>query len=123
LVNQRGEVVPADAPRGEVVHWVVVDIPPEVREIPEGASEAVATNEIYGGWDGPCPPWNDERIHRLGFHLFALDIETLGLTGTLTGPEVEAAMVGHVLAEVSLTGLYFISPALDLPPVPERAGF
>jgi len=123
LVNKRGEVVPVDAPRREVFHWVVADIPPTVREIPEGASEAVATSQVYGGWDGPCPPWNDERIHRLGFHLYALDTESLGLTSPATGPEVEVAMAGHVLAEVSLTGLYFISPALDLPPVPERAGF
>lgn len=123
LVNQRGRVVPVDAPRREVYHWVVVDIPPEVREIPEGASKPAATNEAYGGWDGPCPPWNDERIHRLSFHLYALDIENLGLTGNWGGPEVEAAMVGHVLAEVSLTGLYFISPAVDLPAVPARAGF
>jgi Raf kinase inhibitor-like YbhB/YbcL family protein len=152
-VNQKGRVLPRDSPRRDFYHWVVIDIPPEVREIPAGASAPGAgelgpkqaslkdfgregANDftlsasaeesppvIYGGWDGPCPPWNDERMHRLGFHLYALDVERLELTGSFDGRAVEAAMAGHVLAEVSLTGLYFISPSLDLPPVPERAGF
>jgi phosphatidylethanolamine-binding protein (PEBP) family uncharacterized protein len=77
----------------------------------------------YGGWDGPCPARNDERFHRLGFHLYALDVKSLGLEGAFDGRDVEAAIEGHVLAEVSFTGLYFINNSIDLPAVPERAGF
>jgi phosphatidylethanolamine-binding protein (PEBP) family uncharacterized protein len=28
----------------------------------------------YYGYDGPCPPWNDEIVHRYVFTLFALDV-------------------------------------------------
>ena len=28
----------------------------------------------YYGYDGPCPPWNDELVHRYVFTLYALDV-------------------------------------------------
>ncbi len=28
----------------------------------------------YYGYDGPCPPWNDLRLHRYVFTLYALDV-------------------------------------------------
>jgi Raf kinase inhibitor-like YbhB/YbcL family protein len=66
----------------------------------------------YYGYDGPCPPWNDEIIHRYVFTLFALDIPTLPVEGKLTGQQVRAAMHGHILAEASLTGTYTLNPLL-----------
>jgi len=151
--NKKGVMIPADAERTDFYHWAVVDIPPEVREIPLGASavgqgllrpkpfteksfgrEGVNDYSVlfdgdvdragdYFGWDGPCPAWNDERIHRLGFFLYALDVDSLELPETFGGREVEAAIEGHVLAGVSFSALYFTSPSLVLPPVPERDGF
>ena len=29
----------------------------------------------YHGYDGPCPPWNDEIIHHYVFTVYALDVE------------------------------------------------
>src|SRR3546814_13406313 len=26
----------------------------------------------YLGYDGPCPPWNDERVHRYHFEVIAM---------------------------------------------------
>jgi phosphatidylethanolamine-binding protein (PEBP) family uncharacterized protein len=66
----------------------------------------------YGGYDGPCPPWNDEIIHHYHFAVFALDIPSLGLSGTFGGPEVLAAMKGHVLAEGEWIGTYTLNPAM-----------
>jgi phosphatidylethanolamine-binding protein (PEBP) family uncharacterized protein len=39
----------------------------------------------YYGYDGPCPPWNDERVHTYVFTLYALDIPRLPLEGRFTG--------------------------------------
>ena len=47
-----------------------------------------------------------------GFTLYALDVPTLGLSGSFGGPEALAAMEGHVLAESSWTGTYTLNPSL-----------
>jgi Raf kinase inhibitor-like YbhB/YbcL family protein len=64
----------------------------------------------YFGYDGPCPPWNDERPHRYVFTLYALDIPRLPVEGTFDKHAALAAMRDHVLAEASITGLYTLNP-------------
>ena len=66
----------------------------------------------YYGYDGPCPPWNDEIIHRYVFTLYALDIEHLPLEGRFGGPEVRAAIQGHILAQAQIMGTYTLNPQL-----------
>lgn len=66
----------------------------------------------YYGYDGPCPPWNDTRMHHYIFTLYALDIARLPLTGRFSGPDVRAAIQGHILDEARLFGLYTLNPAL-----------
>jgi Raf kinase inhibitor-like YbhB/YbcL family protein len=141
-VNQEGRTVPASLPRVDFFHWVLVDLPASVTEIeagrfssevvPRGKSGPAAPHDArhgindytawfagdgdmrgdYFGYDGPCPPWNDEIRHRYVFTLFALDVERLPVEGRFTGPQVREAMRGHVLAEARLTGLYSLNPAL-----------
>ena len=60
----------------------------------------------YHGYDGPCPPWNDECIHHYHFKVFALDVESLALPAAFGGQDLVAAMSGHVLAEASIVGTY-----------------
>jgi hypothetical protein len=60
----------------------------------------------YAGYDGPCPPWNDERIHCYFFRVYALDVPTLGLAGDFGGADVVAAVQGHVLGEATVAGLF-----------------
>ena len=48
----------------------------------------------YYGYDGPCPPWNDERVHTYVFTLYALDIPRLPLDGRFTGKEARLAITG-----------------------------
>lgn len=140
-VNQPGMTVPLDLPRADFFHWVVIDLPPGLRTIAEGqhADGVVARGKApgrtpdggvqglndYTGWfatdpamqgnwcgyDGPCPPWNDERVHGYRFGVYALDVPTLGLTGLFTGHDVRHAMRGHVLAAARIVGLYAINPA------------
>lgn len=141
-VNQEGRTVPASLPRVDFFHWVLIDLPSTVNQINEGEFSKQVTprgkpgplaahesrqginnytdwfagdNDMRGdyyGYDGPCPPWNDELPHHYVFTVYALDIETLPLEGKFGGAEVRAAMAGHILAEASLTGIYSLNPAL-----------
>ena len=139
-VNQEGMTVPIDLPRVDFFHWVVADLPAGLSEIAEGSHSAGVTprgkapgstpdggvqgiNDYtgwfagdadmsgdYGGYDGPCPPWNDERVHGYRFTVYALDVASLGLSGRFTGQQLRDAMKGHVLAEASLSGCYTLNP-------------
>jgi Raf kinase inhibitor-like YbhB/YbcL family protein len=75
------------------------------------ASDPDMAGEYYG-YDGPCPPWNDERVHTYVFTLYALDIPRLPLDGQFTGKEVRLAIKGHILDEASVFGVYSLNPAV-----------
>ena len=66
----------------------------------------------YFGYDGPCPPWNDTIVHHYIFTLYALDVERCPVEGEFTGPEVLAAIAGHVLDQASFTATYSLNPAV-----------
>jgi phosphatidylethanolamine-binding protein (PEBP) family uncharacterized protein len=66
----------------------------------------------YFGYDGPCPPWNDEIAHRYVFTLFALDVARLAVEGAFTGAEARKAMQGHVLAQCAIMGRYTLNPSV-----------
>ena len=142
MVGAEGIIIPQEQPRCDFSHWVMVDIPADVREIAEGACSdgfvvggkqapagpAGARQGIndytgwfagdatmagtYRGYDGAYPPANDARVHRYFFRLFALDIATLPVDGDFTAAQVHAAMQGHVLAEAAIHGTYTLNPAL-----------
>ncbi|MGA7615586.1 MAG: YbhB/YbcL family Raf kinase inhibitor-like protein [Thermoanaerobaculia bacterium] len=106
LVMNDPDVPPGVNPTRNWDHWVVYDIPADLREIREGeAPEGVTGKNSWGKnqYGGPCPP---DRQHRYFFRLYALD-ESLDLPPFKTGrPEVLDAMKGHVLAEAELVGVY-----------------
>ena len=65
----------------------------------------------YYGYDGPCPPWNDEIVHHYHFVLYALDVERCDVEGDeFDGSAVLEAMTGHILAEARIVGSYHIHP-------------
>ncbi len=66
----------------------------------------------YGGYDGPCPPWNDEILHHDHVTVYALAVARLGLGERFGAPEALAAMAGHVLAPGAWVGTYTLNPAL-----------
>jgi phosphatidylethanolamine-binding protein (PEBP) family uncharacterized protein len=67
----------------------------------------------YYGYDGPCPPWNDEIPHRYVFTVYALDVPRLGVEGRFDKEAaLEAMKLARVLGEASLTGLYALNPTL-----------
>ncbi|WP_019053861.1 YbhB/YbcL family Raf kinase inhibitor-like protein [Sphingobium xenophagum] len=67
----------------------------------------------YHGYDGPCPPWNDELVHRYVFTVYALAAPALADGAVLDGSAVREALErAPILAQASLTGLYTLNPAL-----------
>jgi len=141
-VNQEGRTVPASLPRVDFFHWVLIDLPVAVNAInkgefssdvtprgkpgPQAAHDArqginnytdwfAGDNDMrgdYHGFDGPCPPWNDELLHHYHFVLYATDLARCPVDGAFTGPQVAKAIEGHVLAEARLTGTYSLNPAV-----------
>jgi Raf kinase inhibitor-like YbhB/YbcL family protein len=66
----------------------------------------------YYGYDGPCPPFNDERVHHYIFRLYALDVPRLALEGRFTCADVLNAIHGHIIDEAQLIGSYTLNPVL-----------
>ncbi|MDQ3286989.1 MAG: YbhB/YbcL family Raf kinase inhibitor-like protein [Pseudomonadota bacterium] len=140
MVGKPGVEIPRDQPRTEFIHWVMVDIGPEVHEIAAGScSDGVVAHgkkpppgppgsrqglndytgwfaddpEMSGDWygyDGPFPPPNDLRIHRYFFRVFALDVQTLAVPERFTAADALSAMQGHVLGEAAVHGTYSLHP-------------
>ncbi|MQR02275.1 YbhB/YbcL family Raf kinase inhibitor-like protein [Glaciimonas soli] len=141
-VNQEGKTVPADLPRVDFFHWVLVDLPPQISSIAAASFSSAVTargkpaegpisaarqgiNDYTGwfagdkdmsgnyfGYDGPCPPWNDALLHHYIFTLYALDVERLGVGGNFTGQQAVAALQGHILGQAVITGTYTLNPAV-----------
>jgi Raf kinase inhibitor-like YbhB/YbcL family protein len=141
--NQEGKTIAAALKRVNFSHWVMVDVPAAEGSVAEGecsdgvtpggqsdptgpsgsrqgindytgffASDADMMGD-YFGYDGPCPPWNDEITHHYHFRLFATDLDSCPVDGRFTAADVLAAIKGHVLAEAELLGTYSLNP--DVP--------
>ena len=114
-----------DAPGGTWSHWVVFNLPSQLKALREGvpAGETVPEASTEGsesvveklpkarqgkndfgetGYGGPCPP---SGTHRYFFRLYALDTR-LELGSTATRAKVFKAIEGHILAEGRLVGKY-----------------
>ncbi|HEX7796071.1 MAG TPA: YbhB/YbcL family Raf kinase inhibitor-like protein [Vicinamibacterales bacterium] len=95
-----------DAPSGTFTHWVLYDVPASSHGIGEQASIGKTGVNDFGatGFGGPCPPKRD-RAHHYHFHVYALDLDSIGPAG-LSKRDAIKAMRGHVLAEGELVGTY-----------------
>ena len=141
-VNQPDREVPADLPRVDFFHWLMVDLPPQPGLIAEGefshgftarGKPGPATlrgarhglNDYTGwfagdaqmggsyfGYDGPFPPFNDSLVHHYVFTLYAVSVERLPVEGAFTGAQVRAALAGRVLAEATFSGTYTLNARL-----------
>jgi Raf kinase inhibitor-like YbhB/YbcL family protein len=139
-VNKEGIEVSYDLERTDFTHWAIVDIDPNITGFARGEHSSGVTERgkpgasgrpkegvndytnwfagdpdmegTYKGYDGPCPPWNDARVHRYVFTLYAMDVETLSLQDDFTASDVETAAEGHILDRASLTGTYTLNQRL-----------
>jgi Raf kinase inhibitor-like YbhB/YbcL family protein len=141
-VNQPDREIPADLPRVDFFHWVLIDLPPTVTEIREGefsrgmtargkpgpATHHGARHGIndytnwfagdaqmagdYYGYDGPFPPFNDTLVHHYVFTLYALSTARAAVQGRFGGAEVRKAIAPQVLAEATHSGTYTLNKRL-----------
>jgi Raf kinase inhibitor-like YbhB/YbcL family protein len=139
-VNQAGREIPADLPRVDFFHWLLVDLPASVSSLPAGTfsegftargkpGPAVAApgftmarqgiNDYTGwfagdyyGYDGPFPPWNDSLIHHYVFTLYALDVARTPIEGRFAGAALRQAIYPHVLGAATHSGTYTLNRRL-----------
>lgn len=141
-VNQTDREVPADLPRVDFFHWVLVDLPATRTSIARGEfsqgfvpggkpgpAAAHGTRQglndftgwfaadaamagSYFGYDGPFPPFNDAIVHHYVFTLYALSVERVAVEGAFTGPQVRDAIAPYVLGRAELTGTYTLNRRL-----------
>lgn len=140
-VNKEGKTIPRTLKRARFYHWVLVDIPADVTAIDEGADSDKVTPHgkppgpaktgvrgingytgwfagddgmkgNYGGYDGPCPPWNDTIVHHYHFAVYALDVPSLKLNSNFDGPRALKAMKSHILAKGETIGTYVLNPTM-----------
>jgi len=140
-VNKEGKTIPSKLKRVKFYHWVLVDIPANVTSIDTGADSSGVTaggkppgpgkagvrglnnytdwfasddkmKGNYAGYDGPCPPWNDTRRHHYHFAVCALDVASLGLSGTFRAHDALKAMKRHIVAKGEAVGVYALNPAV-----------
>ena len=139
--NQEGKSIPVDAERVDFYHWIMVNIPASVQLIeqgacsdgvevggkdhppgPEGSQQGkndytrfMAGSDMAGdyyGYDGPCPPWNDEKRHSYHFIVYALDVEELDRPDDFDGDQARQAIRGHILDQAEISGTYSLNPEL-----------
>jgi Raf kinase inhibitor-like YbhB/YbcL family protein len=131
--DKEGKVIKGSMPRQDFYHMVLVDIPASQTRLAMGADSSGITPKgkkpgatpnglrgindytedtagIFGGYDGPCPPWNDERLHHYHFIVYAIDVPSLGLSGNFTGKDAQAAIAKHTLAKGEVVGTYTQNP-------------
>jgi Raf kinase inhibitor-like YbhB/YbcL family protein len=100
-------------------HWLVHDIPGQVRELPEGASQTelmpaparelnsdFVTFRIPGFGRGYAGPWPPDRRHRYVFRLYALKVERLELQDTASFQEFSAAVLPVTIDTTSFVAYY-----------------
>jgi Raf kinase inhibitor-like YbhB/YbcL family protein len=135
----------SDIKRHDFFHWILVDVPPSVTSIKEGAdsnarvvhgkpatpsaagvkglndyTKVTAANDAmkgnYYGYDGPCPPWNDELVHQYHFTVYALSVSSLNLPKDFDAAAAQDAMKDKILAQGELVALYTQNPAKGAKP-------
>ena len=106
-----------DAPTGSGFwHWVVVNIPANVTELPLDAGNpasgklpvgALQVRTDFGkpGYGGPCPPEGDHP-HRNLFSVYAVGVEKLPVSADTAAAVVGFQLHFNTLAKASLMGLF-----------------
>ncbi|MCX5654465.1 MAG: YbhB/YbcL family Raf kinase inhibitor-like protein [Planctomycetota bacterium] len=104
-----------DAPVGTWDHWLIWNLPGNLRKLPEGVARRELLAELGGaaqgmnswpklGYNGPMPP-KGHGTHHYNFVIYALDTN-LPLGAGANKKTLLSDIKGHVLAQGKLTGIY-----------------
>lgn len=97
-----------DAPGGLWTHWVLINLPPEINQLPENIDQlpgkSFSSQNSWGrtGYGGPCPP---DGEHRYVFTLYALS-SLLDLPEKTDVNQVKKAMQGKVWDTAKIVARY-----------------
>ena len=100
-----------DSPGGTFVHWVVYNIPSNIKSLPEDITpiknipdEVLLGTNNFGhiGYGGPCPPLG---THRYTFKIYGLS-NVVHLEAGAEKGELMRAMQKYIIAEGELLGKY-----------------
>ncbi|MEH2076500.1 MAG: YbhB/YbcL family Raf kinase inhibitor-like protein [Nostoc sp.] len=101
-----------DAPNETFTHWIIYNIPADIRELPEAVAKqpklpsgGLQGENSFGelGFGGPCPPKNG--AHRYFFKIYALD-QMLDLAAGANKQQLLTAIENHILDKAELMGRY-----------------
>ena len=136
LINVSGVEIGDHTLRKPACHWLVVDLPAELRKVEEGQFSAhlispvglphspetpgrcglvgplptVVDDDLVAktsaGYVGPCPPFNDRRPHRCLISLHALSVDSAGLVFPFGPDEVAERLDRYSIASSSLEAIY-----------------
>ncbi|BCJ65626.1 YbhB/YbcL family Raf kinase inhibitor-like protein [Polymorphospora rubra] len=109
-----------DAPTGSGFwHWVLVNVPASVTQLPRGAGSEATAGDVAGGafsvrtdygtngYGGAAPPAGD-RPHRYVFAVHALDVDRLGVSPESTPAVVGFNLAFHTLARATIRPTYAV---------------
>lgn len=93
-------------------HWIIIDIPEKIQNIPSGAgnpskgllpSVCIQCRNDYGdyGYGGPCPPIG-HGFHMYLITVYALDVETLNLPKDTLADQIGFALWQHTIEKASI---------------------
>ena len=94
-----------DAPTGSGFwHWVLIDLPAGVHELPAGARQIRNDYGIYA-WGGMCPPPGD-KPHRYIFTVHALSVPRIEVPDDAPAALAGFMVNANTLAKASFTATY-----------------
>ena len=104
-------VYDSDAPKDYFIHWIVYNIPPDIHNLPKGASPGDSSLHLkegkndFGqvGYGGPCPPRGS--THRYIFLIVALN-GSISTDKNISQGELLSFIENHVIAYGYITILY-----------------
>jgi len=117
LANKKDTTISKNDDRQTFYHWVHFNIPPEVHAMPAGSTFGYGTaakNTVSNSprYDGPCPPWNDEKLHHYHFKIIALDVKKIELESGADTLDALEAINAHSIGEVERVGTYTLNPTM-----------
>ncbi len=133
--GKEGKIISKTAKRQDFYHFGVVNIPASATEYQAGDEGTPIANDMgmnkyvtpVNAYGGPCPPWNDVRIHHYHYIVLALDkdapihvVHPIAHAKQTSADEPNIAkntfnrLIGskHVLAKGTVIGTYTLNPAL-----------